>query len=86
MGTNAMTRITLTRKAARIKLAAAARAVYYIQVGEGDRHTKDVSVADMMRAFETDDRCRLRIRLSDSQHTITITNSPKLRSGYEVQF
>jgi hypothetical protein len=40
----------------------------------------------MVRQFESDDRCRLRIRLSDSKHVVTITDSPALRSGYDVEF
>jgi hypothetical protein len=40
----------------------------------------------MVRAFETDERARLRIRLSDSQHTVTIENRKGLRSGYHVYF
>jgi hypothetical protein len=79
-------RITLTRKAARIKLTAAKKATYFLQVCGGTRHTREVPVADMVRAFERDDRARLRIMLEDSQHVITIEDNSEIRSGYEVSF
>lgn len=80
------THITLTRKAAAIKLKAAKSASYYMLVGENGCYSKSVSVEQMARAFETDPRARLRIRLEDSQHTVTIENNAELRSGYHVYF
>jgi hypothetical protein len=78
--------ITLSRKDAQVKLAAATGATYFMQVTGQSCHYKPVSVALMVRAFERDDRARLRIRLSDSKHTVFIENGKDLKSGYEVTF
>jgi hypothetical protein len=78
--------ITLTRKAAAVKLKAAKAASYFMLVGENGCYSKSVTVEEMVQAFERDDRARLRIRLNDSQHTVTIENSKDLKSGYNVYF
>ena len=81
-----MTYITLTRKAATIKLESARKATYFMQVDGGDMHCKEVPVADMVQAFRFDDRARLRIRTSDSLHKVTITENAELRTGFVVEF
>ncbi len=78
--------ITLTRKAAAIKLESARKATYFMQVDGGDLHCKEVPVSEMVRAFHFDDRARLRIRTSDSLHKVTITENAQLRTGYVVEF
>jgi hypothetical protein len=79
------THLTLTRKDARIKLESAKGATYFMQLN-GHRYARTASVSDMLRAFICDERARLRIRLEDSQHTVTIENNEEMRSGYEIQF
>jgi hypothetical protein len=78
--------ITLTRKAAAIKLQAAKAASYFMLIGDNGCYSKSVTVQQMVRAFETDDRARLRIRLNDSQHTVFIENHKGMRTGYRVYF
>jgi hypothetical protein len=80
------THITLTRKEARVKLESAKRAQYFMQIDGGQRYMREASVEAMMVSFKRDDRARLRIRLEDSEHVVTIENNNEVRSGYVVQF
>lgn len=80
-----MTRITLTRKSAAIKLESASKATYYFQ-REDRRYERDVPVADMVAAFRTDPRARLRIDLATSRHTVTLVEGPCLATGYSIEF
>lgn len=80
------THITLTRKDAAVKLTSAKRAQYFMQIDGGERYTREASIEAMMVAFRRDDRARLRIRLEDSEHVVTIENNAEVRSGYVVTF
>lgn len=77
--------ITLTRKRAAVKLGAARAAEYFFE-RDGRRYTRPVNVEELVRAFSSDLRARLRIRLSDSQHVVFIESNAGRRIGYEVQF
>ena len=80
------THLTLTRKDARVKLTSAKRAQYFMQIDGGQRYVREASIEAMVRSFERDDRARLRIRLEDSEHVVTIENNEEIRSGYVVTF
>jgi len=77
--------ITLTRKRAAIKLAAAKEATYFFE-RDGRRYARPVSVEELVRGFSSDMRARLRIRLSDSQHVVVIEHNAGRKIGYEVGF
>lgn len=80
-------RITLTRKAAGIKLESASRATYFFQRGHGEaRYEREVPVAEMVRAFQADLRARLRIDRETSKHVVTLVERRDLLTGYEVEF
>lgn len=77
--------IVLTRRVAAVKLESAKKATYYFQRGER-RYERAVTVPEMAFAFSADPRARLRIRLSDSRHVVTLVERPELRTGYVVEF
>lgn len=80
------THVTLTRKQAAIKLESATRVQWYFQRGEGQRYEREVTVREVVQFFRADTRARLRIRLEDSQHTITVVDNADLKIGYVVEF
>jgi hypothetical protein len=78
--------ITLPRKTASCKLASATRAVWSFQSRGGALYEREVPVADMVEAFVGTVGMKLKIRLSDSAHFVTIVNTATLKTGYRVYF
>ncbi|MES2155926.1 MAG: hypothetical protein V4510_12395 [bacterium] len=79
-------RITLTKKRAAIKLESAIKAVYYFQRFEGTRYRNPVPIAQMVEAFVSDPRARLKIDVETSKHTLTLVDQKNLQVGYDVEF
>jgi hypothetical protein len=78
--------ITLTRRQAAVKLQAAKSGRYFFQRAGGIRYERDVSVEEVSRAFQGDEKMRMRVRLSDSQHTAYAIKNAREERGYEVFF
>jgi hypothetical protein len=81
-----VTHITLTRKAAAIKLESIRSATYYFKRSSGARYERLAKIEDVVELFRRDPRARLRIRLSDSAHVVTIVRNRSYETGYEVGF
>ena len=78
--------ITLRRSVASAKLTAARGATYYYQRDGGDVYKRDVTTQEMVASFEGNPKAKCRVRTSNSEHVVVLTDTKKLRTGYLVDF
>lgn len=78
--------ITLPRLTAVAKLGAAKSALYYYRPRGGIPVEREADIQRVAQTFANDPRMKLRVRLSDSAHTIVVVNTKKLQYGYLITF
>jgi hypothetical protein len=78
--------ITLPRKTAIAKLGAIKGATYYYQPRGGIAVEREADAEQVQRSMAGHPQMKMRVRLSDSQHVIVLSDTAKLRYGYLIRF